>query len=71
MAKSVRQATIELLEQRVRECQKEYQDELQRCNGRSDILHLLKHNLELNKKLLAATRKENCVGVDFINYGID
>lgn len=71
MAKTVRQQIIEILEERVRECEKQLKDEIARSNGRSDILHLLKHNLDINKKLLAKSRSENCVGVDYMNYGID
>lgn len=69
--KSLRQQIIDLLEERVRECEREIKNEIARSGGRSDILHILKHNLDINKKLLSNTRKENCVGVDFINYGID
>lgn len=69
--KTTRQQIIDLLEERVRDCEIELKAEIVRSQGRSDILHLLRHNLEINKKLLAKTRSENCVGVDFMNYGID
>ena len=71
MAISIRNQIIKILEERVKECEEELRRDIERTGKGSNIVHILRNNLELNKRLLAKSKSENCVGVDYINYGID
>lgn len=71
MAISIRNQIIKILEERIKECEEELRRDIERTGKGSNVVHILRNNLELNKRLLAKSKSENCVGVDYINYGID